>query len=81
VLWRTAALAAGMLPYEPDAVSEREPFVRPLSHCGFEGRLGDGDVADSGNRPSNVFRVPIPQLHSVSHVGDFVEVRVGKLAE
>jgi hypothetical protein len=49
-----------MVADEPDAVPKREVLVRPLSHCRFESRLNDGDVADSGERPANVLRVPVP---------------------
>ena len=41
----------------------------------------NGDVADGSNRPSDVLRVPIPQLDAVSHVGDVVEVRIFDLPQ
>ena len=69
-----------MLADEPDALPEREALVRPFVHGCLEGCLSERDVADSRNRPTDMVRVPIPQLHAEAHVGDVVQVRVRQLA-
>jgi hypothetical protein len=68
-----------MLLNDPYALEQHEPLIGPLPHGLVECDARDIDVPDCRDRPSNMQRILVSQLHAIVHVVDVVEVRVRKL--
>ena len=64
-----------------NSLPQRELLVRPLLHGFIESRTCHENRSCSGDNPSDMKRVVIPQLHAKAHIGDVVQVWVLKLPQ
>jgi hypothetical protein len=71
----------GMLADQHSSLPQCEPLIGPMLHGLIESSTGHENRPRSGDNPSDMQCVPIPQLHAKAHVGDVVQVRVFKLAQ
>ena len=69
----------GMLADQHNSLPQCELLVGPMLHGLIEGGTRHENRTRSGDNPSDMQCVPIPQLHAKAHVGDVMQVWVLKL--